>query len=235
MGFLKGAALLWAALVAALLPFVILSSARAGVMSGAYDVERAQMEKYSSYVSRDGKVLRLRLRSGARVEIRDLTDCDSWDGCEINLFIDYYENIGFYLIARDFYEGGSHILVSDVSGEERAFDARPYISPDGRRFVLVDEDTLYIWRIEGEKMTEEFARMSSEYAEFAFIEWINSDAILLNKHANSDGISCVEEGSMNTRVILKSDEKKGQGWEFYEHLSEEPVQCGTLWDLYKGH
>src|SRR5665213_2775229 len=64
----------------------------------------------------------------------------------------------FFLIRRKGYEGGAYFLVDDHTGRRTEIDAVPVFSPDGRRFLVQNdnvatdhENNLEIWRREGDR------------------------------------------------------------------------------------
>jgi hypothetical protein len=109
-------------------------------------LEPACLREFAKFVSRDGDVLTLRLESGAsKVYQDDPKACQEDDAknCIYHRFVAYHAEARVYSIAINYYEGSSVELVSARTGNVLRFSGTPYFSPDGSRFVVIDNDYAY--------------------------------------------------------------------------------------------
>lgn len=185
--------------------------------------EPEQLKKFASYVKRDGATLYFKLKSGSYSALADKEECSSWDTCAAYQFLDYFKDVGFYLVDVGYYEGGEYLMISDKSGERYLVHDKPEISSDRRRFVTVsasesyDINGVFIWRFEGEKIISELSYEPKEYALYEFVKWDDNSIIFLSKYASADEKLCPDSNSMTVPVVLKRDNLV---WKFHESLSK---------------
>ena len=196
--------------------------------------ESARIKRFSSRVERRGDVLHLSIASGPDATYTDMDECDNWDTCHTFRFVDYFGDVGYYLLHIQYYEGDGHYMVSDKSGEDYYVQEPPNFSPDRRRFVSVsaseayDLNGVFIWRLEGSKLVSElryepFEPPVNEYALYGFVGWKDDRTILLNKYADANKDLCPKMLDMTIPVTLRLE---GGSWNFHEELSGATVKCG---------
>jgi hypothetical protein len=196
--------------------------------------EQGQLIKFAPYAKREGEVLLLRLKPGPYVTLSDLSDCSRWDTCTLYRFVDYFEDVGFYLVFMGYYEGFEYSMVSDKSGEGHPVPAFPEISPDRKRFVAVsaddsgyNENGVFIGRFEEDGIVSElsyrpFDPSINEYALYRFVGWKDNRTIFLSKFTRSNKKLCPKTNFMTVPVTLTLDDGK---WRFFEELSSDTVKC----------
>jgi hypothetical protein len=203
-------------------------------LNGLRESERRLIEKYPSNVRRDGDILSLRLKSGAYAELKDLSACDTGDTCLLHEFVDYYNDLAYYLIEVSFYEGGEYLLVSHGTGQKYYIPEFPEISPDRKRFVTAIRDDagyspfesgVYIWRFEENELVEELSYTPEAYEGYDFLEWENNNAIRFSKFASSDREICPNSDFMTTVVTLKLVDVEKKFWEFHDDIARDTVRC----------
>ncbi|MBI5587046.1 MAG: hypothetical protein HY889_01615 [Deltaproteobacteria bacterium] len=232
---MKKSIFLFSATILFLLTFVHALPSEAELIEDISAKEQEQLKKFAPYVKRDGNVLRLRLKSGSFVTLSDSSDCTRGETCALYQFVDYYKDIGFYLVFIGYYEGFEYSMISDKSGEKYMVPAFPEFSPDRKRFVSVsandsgyNENGVFVDRFEDDGIVPElsyrpFDPPVNEYALYRFIEWKDSQTVLLDKYTRSDRKLCPKTSDMTYPVILKLE--KGE-WKFHEDLSSGTVKCG---------
>ncbi|MBI1912427.1 MAG: hypothetical protein HYS21_10560 [Deltaproteobacteria bacterium] len=232
---MKKGIFLFSATILFLLIFIHALPSEAELIGDISAKEQEQLKKFAPHAKRGGDVLRLRLKSGAFVTLSDLSDCTIWETCTLYRFVDYFKDIGFYLVFMAYYEGFEYSMISDKSGEKYMVPAFPEFSPDRKWFVSVsaddsgyNENGVFVGRFEEGGIVPDlsyrpFDPPANEYALYRFIEWKDSQTILLNKYTRSDMKLCPKTPNMTYPVILKLE--KGV-WKFHEDLSGDTVKCG---------
>jgi hypothetical protein len=134
----------------------------------AQAVEKAQLPRYPQQVSRQGKILRLTLKTGKVVELKDVDDKaleqnGQADKIVYYNFREYLRDLGYFLIHVQYYEGNTYLMVNDQNGERYPLPDLFLLSPNRQRLatVLMSEafnpTIIQIWRITPEKMTKEWS------------------------------------------------------------------------------
>ncbi|MBI5887306.1 MAG: hypothetical protein HZB82_01160 [Deltaproteobacteria bacterium] len=180
--------------------------------------EREQLEKFAPFVKREGNTLHLRLKSGADMALINTGECAGWNTCEIFKFLDYFKDVGFFLVDVDYGEPSDKLMISEKNGKEYVVYAIPRFSPDRKRFVAVsaseafDPAGVFIWRFAGDDLIEElsYEPKGDEYALYEFVKWENDSTIALNKRSIPFPIT--------VPVVLKLDDGV---WKFEEILPDE--------------
>lgn len=129
----------------------------------AQAVEKTQLPRYPQLVSRQGGTLRLTLKSGKVVELKDV----NIDGQELKTvlysFREFLPDLGYYLVQEDFYEGGGYLMVNYQNGKRYSLHDLFLLSPDRKRLATVlnseahNPTAIQIWNISPEKMTLEWS------------------------------------------------------------------------------
>lgn len=198
--------------------FIIIFLYRTEAAAENYN-EHDRIERFASDVMRDGGTLRLRLKSGDYSILTDVKTCQGWDDCEIYFFMDYFKDIGFYLVNVSYYEPVDYLMISDKSGTKYYIHTVPHFSPDRKRFVSVEsadaysKNGVFIWRIEDAKLILEFSHKELDYQ---FVKWKDNSAISLLERGRIDK-KCPSSNSKSVPTILK---KGKTAWEFVSDLSK---------------
>lgn len=125
----------------------------ANVYECAQQVEEQRLARMARYVRRTGDTLVIPLLDG-----QDVTLVDQNAGGPDNVFYTYREHldeIGYHVVDVHYYEGGSHLLIGDETGQRVQISAPPVVSPGGNRLVVASAggtagyapDELQVWRI----------------------------------------------------------------------------------------
>jgi hypothetical protein len=134
----------------------------------AQAVEKMQLPRYLQQVSRKGKILRLTLKTGKVVELKDVpTDPkkpdEPVDKIVYYSFREYLRDLGYFLVEVQFWEGGEYLMVNDQNGQIYHLPDLFLLSPDRQRLatLLMSEafvpTSIQIWRITPEQMTREWS------------------------------------------------------------------------------
>jgi hypothetical protein len=192
--------------------------------------EEAQIEKFGDKVRREGDTLFLKTSSGLYISLINSPGCENYETCLYYEFVDYFKDVGFYVVQTILWEGGGVIMVSESDGKEYYVYDLPILSPDNKHIISIpqdvetgyEDDGVYVWRIDGHKLIPEFSHKPLEYAEYKFIRWRNNKSIELKKWLHSSEGLCSENRYMVVPVSLK---KEDGDWKFYEDFSPDSVQC----------
>ena len=194
--------------------------------------EAAQIEKHKENVKRDGDTLILKSKSGTYISMKDSPRCRNYATCFSFEFVDYFKDVGFYLVQSYYLEGGQFTMVSESSGKKYLIHELPMLSPDRRRLITIPDDTdagydengIFIWRIEGNELIPEFTYRPKGYVQYRFVRWKDNKFIELKKWLYSSKGLCSETHFMLVPADLK---KEDDGWKLYEDFSPESVKCDT--------
>ena len=192
--------------------------------------ETAQIEKFKNKVKREGDTLLLKNKSGTYISIKDSPECLNYATCFSFEFLDYFEDIGFFLVQSYYSEGGEFTMVSESDEKEYYIHEHPMFSPDRRYFVTVQDeidtgyykDGVFIWRIEGVELISEFSYEPKGYVWYEFVEWKSNSNIKLKKGLHSTKELCPETSLMKIPVNLINED---DGWKLYDDLSPNSVEC----------
>jgi hypothetical protein len=192
--------------------------------------EAAQIERFKDKIKREGDTLLLKNKSGTYISFKDNLKCEGPDACAGFKFLDYFEDVGFFLVQGYFWETGQHIMISENDGRKYYVHELPMFSPDRRRLVTVPDDSdtglgmngVFIWRVEGDNLIPEYSYEPMEYAQYRFVRWKDNKFIELKKWLRSSKELCPETDFM---VIPISLEMEDDGWKLYKYLSPDSVEC----------
>lgn len=196
--------------------------------ASSYAEESVRIAKYPDNVRRDGDTLYLKTESAANLELKDTKSCTYPSPCDYE-FLDYYSDLGFYLIFAGYYEGEDYILISDGDGKEYSVKELPRFSPDKERVVSVSACEVYcnngvfIWRIVGDGLVSELFYEPEEYARYSFVKWKDNMTIELTKKMKSTEQLCPRSDSIIVAVTVQLEEG---GWRFYDDLNRQNIRCG---------
>jgi hypothetical protein len=101
---------------------------------------------------------------GTKVQFKDVLDgCPDvripmiYERCRRFELLGDFQRVGFHLVQRRDYESNAWFLVDRRSGRITGIDGIPFFSPDGKRFLIINDDvandhpyTLAIWRRVGD-------------------------------------------------------------------------------------
>lgn len=190
--------------------------------------EMLRIERFKENVRRDGDTLYLKTESGTYLTFKDTQSCDPPSPCDYE-FVDFYSDLGFYLVFVGYYEGEDYIMISDKDGKEYSVKDIPMLSPDRERVVSISTcgafciNGVFIWRIVDGGLVSELFYEPGEYARYSFIKWEDALTIELTKKIYSTERLCPEFDFMMVPVTLRLEEG---GWKFYDDLSSRDIRCG---------
>ena len=134
----------------------------------AQAVEKTQLPRYPQQVSRKGKILRLTLKTGKVVELKDVTTDPKKQDEQVDKIVhysfrEYFRDLGYFLVHVHYWEGADYLMVNDQNGQRYRLPDLFLLSPDRQRLatLLMSEayipTSIQIWRITPEKMTREWS------------------------------------------------------------------------------
>ena len=106
-------------------------------------LETACLREFGRLASREGDLLTLRLENGASKVYRDdpkACETDDVKNCINHRLAAYHAEARVYSIVIQYYEGSSVELLSARTGKVLLVSGAPYFSPDGSRFIVIDND-----------------------------------------------------------------------------------------------
>jgi hypothetical protein len=158
----------------------------------AQAVEKMQLPLYPQLVNRQGGTLRLTLKSGKVAELKDV----NIEGQELNSvhysFREFLQDLGYYLVQEDLYEGGAYLMVNYQNGNRHRLHDLFLLSPDRQRLATVlmceahNPNAIQIWRISPEKMTLEWSLDPKDWGPTDGA-WQNNDTLTFAK-TNYNGV-----------------------------------------------
>jgi hypothetical protein len=128
----------------------------------AQAVEKIQLPRYPKLVHRQGDTLRLTLKSGKLIELKDVNG-DDVGKVSLYSFREFFSDLGYYLVHEQPYEGSHYLMVNYRDGKRYHLHDLFLLSPDRQRLatLLMSEahnpTAIQIWRISPEKMTLEWS------------------------------------------------------------------------------
>jgi hypothetical protein len=204
-----------------------LKKAPDGTAQNKEDQELLRIERFKENVRRDGDTIYIKIESGAYLAFQDAQSCEPPSPCDYE-FVDYYSDLGFYLIFVGYYEGEDYVMISDKDGKEYSVKDLPRLSPDRERLVSVSAcgafciNGVFVWRIVDGGLVSELFYEPEEYARYSFIKWMDNKTIELTKEVYSSEQTCPESDFMMVPVALRMEEG---GWKFYDDLGRRDIEC----------
>lgn len=123
----------------------------------AQAIERQQLQKpeNASAAIRAGTSLRLQLRNGRSLPVKDFQKRGDEASVIKYSFRDYLRDIGYFLLHRQFYEGDDYVMIQDTTGHRFELQDLPVVSPDRLRVVTASNginggynaNAIQIWRL----------------------------------------------------------------------------------------
>jgi hypothetical protein len=184
---------------------------------GAGDREAACLRELRGRVSRKGGLLSIRLETGKlKTYQNDQKACQNDDAqhCVSYLLLGYHPEARVYAIGISYYEGGSVQLLSARTGATLRLSGVPYFTPDGSRFVAIDNDYAYggehdlsIGAAENGELSMEWRAAPADVPrEWRFERWIDNDHVALQVFPVDSGQKCPVDDCKAFLVRF------GQGW-----------------------
>jgi len=104
----------------------------------------------------------------------------------------YYENIGYYLLHVQWYEGDCRMLVNKKNGYKRYIGGLPYISNDGKKIMVIYKDLdaqysfngIQLFSVLQDSLKLEFSRYIDSWGP-DYIKWINENQVLIKRDSLS--------------------------------------------------
>ena len=180
-------------------------------------LEAACLREFGKFASRKGDLLTLRLENGGSKAYRDdAKACDTDDArCTYYRLAAYHPKAQVYSIWIQYYEGSGVELLSARTGKVLLVSGVPYFSPDGSRFVVIDNDyghggphDLSVGSTANSSLSLEWEHLSEggELREWRLERWIDNDHIALRAFPADAGQKCPDN---NCDAILT---RFGNGW-----------------------
>lgn len=124
--------------------------------------ESLQIERHRRYVKRKGEVLELKLLNGKMLELTNTHDPQAnVDDTRSFTFVDYIEQIRYFVIGVTYWEDSGYLLVSAADGKMYSLDSAPVFSRKYDRLVTTSfcdhscQRRIQVWRvIEGQVIAE---------------------------------------------------------------------------------
>lgn len=134
----------------------------ANVYECAQQVEELRLSRVAHDVRRAGDTLIIPLLAGQEVSLVD-RDAGGPDNV-LYTYREHLDRIGYHVVDVHYYEGGSHLLIGDETGQRLQVSAPPVVSPDGDRFVVASAagtagyapNALQVWRRTPDGLTLEW-------------------------------------------------------------------------------
>jgi hypothetical protein len=157
----------------------------------AQAVEKVQLPRYPQLVSRQGGTLRLNLKNGKVVELKDVNSDDVQE-IVFYSFREFLPDLGYYLVHEQPYEGDAYLMINYQDGKRYRLHDLFLLSPDRQRLATVlmceahNPTAIQIWRISPEKMTLEWSLEPQDWGPTDGA-WQNNDTLTFAK-TNYDGV-----------------------------------------------
>ena len=181
-------------------------------------LETACLREFGRLASREGDLLTLRLENGASKVYRDdpkACETDDVKNCINHRLAAYHAEARVYSIVIQYYEGSSVELLSARTGKVLLVSGAPYFSPDGSRFIVIDNDyghggphDLSIGSNANSSLSLEWQHLSEggELREWRLERWIDNDHIALRVYPADVDRKCPDN---NCDAMLV---RFGDGW-----------------------
>ncbi len=176
-------------------------------------------------------VIDLTLKNNTVLHIYDVIQMQPMLDVQIYDFVDYWQDVGNYVLKVGYYEGSRHILLRDSDGKRRYIDEVPHRSSDGKRIVVVsaaeayNRNSLEVLRITEHGWEKEFLYdidAAGDYRLYAFTKWLGDDAVELSCFRTADERLCPGFSFMETEEVLAM---KGGEWSL--DILSGSVRCST--------
>lgn len=183
----------------------------------ADELETACLRELGRLASREGDLLTLRLENGgSKVYQDDAKACDTDDArCTYYRLAAYHPKAQVYSIWIQYYEGSGFELLSARTGNVLRLSGTPYFSPDGSRFIVIDNDyghggphDLSVGSTANSSLSLEWEHLSEggELREWRLERWIDNDHIALRVYPADADRKCPDN---NCDAMLV---RFGNGW-----------------------
>jgi hypothetical protein len=176
-----------------------------------YAEESRAMRAARGRVTRKGGQLRITLPGGRNVTYTD-TISDG-DDHRHHLYQRYFPELHVHHVEVRYYEGGAHLLIHAITGEESVVPGPPMVSPNRLRFAtssvdleaLYDPNRLEIWRASKQGLQREFALDGEDTWGPDSVRWLSNTVIRYTRVSLSP--SSAERVGVRRWVI-----RKGRQW-----------------------
>lgn len=148
-------------------------------------LENQLAKDYPKLFSRAGLQLVISLANGKRKTYVDIPDEKNHgvEGTWYNL-VQYYPEIGYGLIAVQYYEGGTYYLVNMTNGKDKEIISSPEISPDRKRIAVANVDLesrytpniLSVFELRPGGLVTEFLEKPDDWGP-GNLRWVNNQEI----------------------------------------------------------
>lgn len=153
-------------------------------------LEKELIEDYPKLFSRSGAQLVIALPNGTKKTYVDFPDEKNHgvQGRWYNL-VHYYPEIGYGLVAVQYYEGGTHYLVNMTTGKDEDIISIPHISPDKKRVAVENVDlesgytpnVLSVYELGPDGLVREFFETSDDWGA-GDLHWENNEEISFTQY-----------------------------------------------------
>ena len=193
--------------------------------------ELEKEKSFGKYFNNKNHVLSLRLKSGDYKEFSGLEDCDKRSYCGPFYFINYFKDIGFYLVCNGDYRCEDGLLVSDKTGQEYPVFGNLIFSPDRsilfshKLYTPFNKNTVVFWRIKGDELIEiplENNNTDFSYGSYGLRNWQDNSTFLFSITDRSNREICPDTAHMLIPVTIKISK---DGWNITEDRSPKGVEC----------
>ena len=157
---------------------------------------------------RRGHQLIVHLANGKSRTYRDVVP-DEQHESQIILyrFVRHYPEVGYGLIAADYYEGGGHYLLNLRTGAQVGTTGNPILSPDRVRFAVANADVelhyrpneLKVYRIEPARLVVEFDAKPKDWGAEE-LKWRTNDELFFTEtRFDSKSLSAIDVSQRSLR------------------------------------
>jgi hypothetical protein len=138
-------------------------------------------------VKRDSLKLTFHLRNGAdSVLINDTTE--DWSGYIYYSYIESCNNIDYWLLGIDYYEGSQFLLLDREKGDKIWIWGKPVFSPDNKHFITYscdleagyDPNGLELFEIDNKKAIHKWSKLIGDWGP-SEIRWKNDSIIYIEQ------------------------------------------------------
>ncbi len=154
-------------------------------------IEEDQLKKYSEVVTRNGDTLKLKLRNGKSLLLKN-SDSNNPQSAIKYVYGDFYSKLDLSFVKVFEHENAeSNLLIDHKAGGRYQIIGRPQISPDGKRIVTSNFDIysdfspngIQIWKADRDKLSLEWSLEPGQTELWGPTDviWVTSKKIQLNK------------------------------------------------------